>query len=172
MQWPALISNARAKNLRKYIGTKWSPVEVAGSTEKNEPVGLSTETAVERTIASVVGSWLRLPGQKGLGLIAPVGRSAACERSGTRGTAMPASGYKTLHPPRPSGRSPHRPLIFFGLSFCRLGPFGRKSKIEKLRQERETGVDGNRPLFRNPSSPAWWWIISERWRGSPDWGQW
>ncbi len=85
---------------------------MAGSTEKNEPVGLSTRQRAKGRIASVVGSWLRLPGQKGLGLIAPVERFAARERSQTRGRIEPASGYKTLHPPRPSGRSPHRPLIF------------------------------------------------------------
>ena len=101
-----------AKNLRKYIGTKKSLGGVAGSTEKNEPVGLSTEGVVKRRIAGVVGSWWLLPEQKGMDLIAPVDRSAARERSRMHRRAEPASGYKTLHPPRPSGRSPHRPLIF------------------------------------------------------------
>jgi len=49
-----------------------------------------------------------------MGLIAPVSRSAARERSWTCGRVGLASGCKTLHPPRPSGRSPHRPLIFLG----------------------------------------------------------
>jgi len=49
-----------------------------------------------------------------MGLIAPVSRSAARERSWTCGRDGLASGCKTLHPPRPSGRSPHRPLIFLG----------------------------------------------------------
>lgn len=97
---------------------------MAGSTEENEPAGLSTRRRVERRIVTVVGSWLRLPEQKGLGLIAPVGRSAARKRSGTRGRAEPASGYKTLHPPRPSGRSPHRPLIFLAESFSRVRASG------------------------------------------------
>ena len=86
--------------------------ESARSTEKNEPVGLSTRHSSERRIVIVIGSWLRLPEQKGLGLFAPVSRSAARERSKTCGRFGPASGCKTLHPPRPSGRSPHRPLIF------------------------------------------------------------
>jgi hypothetical protein len=84
-----------------------------GSTEKNEPAGLSTRTVVGSRIVNVIGSWLRLPERKGLGLIAPVSRSAARERSQTGGSCELASGCKTLNPPRPSGRSPHRPLIFF-----------------------------------------------------------
>jgi hypothetical protein len=35
--------------------------KAAGSTEKNEPVGLSTRERVERRIVTVIGSWLRLP---------------------------------------------------------------------------------------------------------------
>jgi hypothetical protein len=96
----------------RYVGTKMSLAAAAGSTVKIEPVGLSTRHVVERRIVIVIGSWLRLPEQKGLGLIAPVKRSAARERSGTVGRTELASGCKTLHPPRPSGRSPHRPLIF------------------------------------------------------------
>jgi len=47
--------------LRKYIGTKRSLRKAVVSTEKNEPVGLSTRKAVESRIATVIGSWLRLP---------------------------------------------------------------------------------------------------------------
>jgi hypothetical protein len=50
-----------AKTLRKYIGTKMSLVWVARSTEKNEPVGLSTRAVPGSRIVTVIGSWLRLP---------------------------------------------------------------------------------------------------------------
>jgi len=50
-----------AKNLRKYIGTKMSRIRAAGSTEKNEPAGLSTREVAGSRIAIVIGSWLRLP---------------------------------------------------------------------------------------------------------------
>ena len=55
-------------------------------------------------MATVIGSWSRLP----------AGRTAARERSSAAGSAALASDYSTLHPPRPSGRSPHRPLTFLG----------------------------------------------------------
>ena len=45
----------------RYVGTKRSLAGTPGSTEKNEPVGLSTHTVVESRIATVIGSWLRLP---------------------------------------------------------------------------------------------------------------
>jgi hypothetical protein len=40
----------------RYVGTKKSLARVAGSTEKNEPLGLSTGKRVERRIATVIGS--------------------------------------------------------------------------------------------------------------------
>jgi hypothetical protein len=45
----------------RYVGTKKSLAGTPGSTEKNEPVGLSTRERVERRIVTVIGSWLRLP---------------------------------------------------------------------------------------------------------------
>ncbi len=67
-----------------------------------------------------------------MGLIAPVKRSAARERSRAFGRTELASGYETLHPPRPSGRSPHRPLIFLG----------RRSQSTVESSKRKRGRDG------------------------------
>jgi hypothetical protein len=115
---------------------------VAGSTEKNEPAGLSTPKVVGSRIVTVIGSWLQLPEQKGLGLIAPASGSAARERSRTCGRTGLASGCKTLHPPRPSGRSPHRPLIFLG----------KKFKIEQLKvQSGRVGGEGCERFGRGSS---------------------
>jgi hypothetical protein len=50
----------------RYVGTKMSLLRTSGSTVKIEPVGLSTRERVERRIVTVIGSWLRLPEQKGL----------------------------------------------------------------------------------------------------------
>jgi hypothetical protein len=55
-QWGTRDSQGGAKNLRKYIGTKKSLGGIAGSTEKNEPGGLSTHERVERRIVIVIGS--------------------------------------------------------------------------------------------------------------------
>jgi len=73
------------KNRDKYVGTKTRRGKTAGSTEKNESDGLSTERVAGRRMATVIGSWWRFPEQKGMDLIAPVGRFAARERSRTRG---------------------------------------------------------------------------------------
>ena len=117
----------------RYVGTKMSLGRTPGSTVKIEPVGLSTRGSVERRIVTVIGSWLRLPEQKGLGLTAPVKRSAARERSRPIGRTELASDCKTLHPPRPSGRSPHRPLIFLWQRF--LWGSNYKSKVQSLTLE-------------------------------------
>lgn len=45
----------------RYVGTKRSLAGTPGSTEKNEPVGLSTHKMVESRIVTAVGSWLQLP---------------------------------------------------------------------------------------------------------------
>jgi len=49
-------------NRGEYGSTKTRRAKTAGSTEKNESDGLSTEKMVERRMATVVGSWLRFPG--------------------------------------------------------------------------------------------------------------
>ncbi len=88
----------------------------AGSTGRDEPGDLSTAKEREKQTSQVVGSCLGLlECSCGCKLSAPGCCVAAQEHSRTlRGTEL-TSDYGTLHPPRPSGRCPHRPLIFLQL---------------------------------------------------------
>jgi len=58
---PSISMREAANGRRRYVGTKLSPERVAGSTEGNEPVGLSTEQGPAGRMTTVIGSWLGLP---------------------------------------------------------------------------------------------------------------
>ena len=80
---------------------------------------------------------------------APVERTAARERSSHDSKTELTSDCVSLHPPRPSGRNPHRPLIFLA-AYCLVSI--RRSMAQALRdvdsgmsEARQRGIDrGNR----------------------------
>jgi hypothetical protein len=152
------------------VFTKHDP-STAGGKKRRPPVGMTTSVRYESTGEKYAGSnaeyWGKCNGRAidqnwggeqnrncsrelvagfrsikhGCGLFAPVCRTAARERSRTAGRTELVPDYGTLHPPRPSGRSPQRPLIFFGREFLQAA--------EKVHLGEAFGVRAIRACFES-----------------------